>query len=128
MDSVQRDCKTKVMMDADTLKKTIQYFYLEKLDWCGCGRPKDAMLEIAKFLEGRRKNEPFPDDPLSLCLAYELDRAGFTEHGTNIYYCWLTEYGELFLNAIREAEKQGMLETFMRQMIRERFANRRGVV
>jgi hypothetical protein len=98
-------------MNVVSLRETIQHFYFEKLDWCGCGKPWDAMLEIAKFLEGRQKKEPFPEDPLSMCLAYELDRAGFTEHGSNIYYCWLTEEGEQFLGLIREAEKMGILNT-----------------
>lgn len=104
-------------MDERELRVAIQHYYFDMLDWCGCGRPWEAMLEIAKFLEGRQKKEPFPEGPLSLCLAYELDRAGFTEHGTGIYGCWLTEEGEQFLGLIRDAEKMGILNTALHAVL-----------
>ncbi len=91
------------------VREEIKYYYFEKLDWCGCGSPEKALREIAKYLEGRIADQPLPDDPLALCLAYELDRAGFTDHGSNILHCWLTEAGEQFLGAIRQAEQLGIL-------------------
>lgn len=104
-------------MDERELRVAIQHYYFDMLDWCGCGKPWDAMLEIAKFLECIQAGKPFPEGPLALCLAYELDRAGFTEHGTGIYGCWLTEEGEQFLGAIREAEKMGILETALHAVL-----------
>ena len=100
----------------------LKWYYFEKLGWCGCGCPGEAMRTVAKYLEARsltypdnkeRLKEYFQngdDDPLVLCLAYEMDRAGLTEHGTSIYGCWLTDDGKYFLWAIQEAEKQGELD------------------
>ena len=101
----------------------IKWYYYEKLGWCGCGLPGDAMRAIAKYLEARsltypesnaKMKENFPpngdDNELVLCLAYELDRAEFTEHGSSIFSCWLTDDGKYFLWAIQEAEKQGILD------------------
>lgn len=100
----------------------IKYYYYHKLQWCGCGMPGEAMRTVAKYLEARnldypqnkeKLNEYFPggdDNPLVLCLAYELDRAEFTEHGTSIYSCWLLDDGKYFLWAIKEADKQGVLD------------------
>ena len=92
-----------------SIEETISHYY-DQLGWCTCGQPWKAVKEIAKFLEGRKAYNDFPDDDLSLCLAYELDRAGFTDHGSSIFGCWLTEDGEKFLWAIKEAEKLGILE------------------
>ena len=60
-----------------------------------------------------KMKEYFPDgddNALVLCLAYELDRAGFTEHGSSIYSCWLQEDGKYFLWAIQEADRQDELD------------------
>ena len=89
----------------------IKWYYYERLKWCGCGRPGEAMRAIAKYLEDRQENRLHTDDDsLILCLAYELDRAGFTDHGSSIYGCWLTDDGKYFLWAIKEADKQGVLD------------------
>ena len=37
------------------------------------------------------------DDKLLLCLAYTLDAAGFTDHGSSISGAWLTDEGKMFL-------------------------------
>ena len=102
----------------------IKYFYYERLNWCGCGNPEDAMLSIAKFLEarsgewGEREEKMMAtygtnklwENELLLCLAYTMDAAGFTEHGGSIYSCWTDKDGEYFLWAIREAEKREELD------------------
>lgn len=112
---------TSCLDESPELIAIIKWYYFEKLEWCGCGRPGDGMRAIAKYLESRsltypendKKLEeyfPYEDDSIVLCLAYELDRAGFTEHGSSIYGCWLTTDGEYFLWAIQEAEKQDILD------------------
>lgn len=100
----------------------IKYYYYEKLQWCGCGMPGEAMRIIAKYLESRsleypqnkeKLSEYFQDgdkNPLVLCLAYEMDRAGFTEHGSSIYSCWLLDDGKYFLWAIKKADEQDELD------------------
>ena len=102
----------------------IKYYYYEKLGWCGCGMPGNAMRTVAKYLQVHslqypenveKRKELFgvkwdEDNPLLLCLAYALDNAGFTEHGTSIGSAWLTDDGKYFLWAIQEAEKQDDLD------------------
>ena len=108
----------------EDLGAIIGYYYFEKLKWCGCGRPGDAMRTVAKFLKtisdrdayfetGFKETfgtEMIYDNELLICLAYSLDAAGFTEHGTSIYSAWPTQDGEYFLYAIEEAEKNDELD------------------
>lgn len=108
------------LCDETDLVKIIKYYYFEKLEWCGCGLPENAISIIGKYLnclmekdvDPRHKvmNEAFgvrfvEDNDLLLCLAYELDRAGFTDHGSSIRWPWLTKDGEYFLWAIQMAEE-----------------------
>ena len=97
-----------------------KFFYYEKLNWCGCGDPEAAKRVIRDFLRilydyhkddnfdssynRKRKNlkERFGvdnvyDNELLLCLAYTLDAAEFTEHGSSIGGAWTTKEGEMFL-------------------------------
>jgi hypothetical protein len=106
----------------------IKFFYFEKLKWCGCGDPEIALIEIKDYLniiykyeidnndhnisyfnhqEDVRKRfgvNSIYDNPLLLCLAYSLDAAGFTEHGSSIGHPWMTEEGLMFLKLLNEAE------------------------
>lgn len=110
----------------DMAKSCEDFFYFEKLNWCGCGSPESVKREIMKYFsildwwhdvpqgnnndhfhkrykEYRQKyHEAFGvydvfDNPLLLALAYSMDAAGFTEHGSSIRGAWLTEEGEMFL-------------------------------
>jgi len=91
-------------------ERLMDYFYYERLNWCGCGTPEDAREAVCKFLDAHRdydhKKEKLKeyfgvesvyDEPLLLCLAYTMDAAGFTEHGTSIAGAWLTEDGKDYL-------------------------------
>lgn len=86
------------------------FFYYEKLHWCGCGDPDAAKEVIRDYLEVVNKKfdsdadfyDKFGvkyvyDDKLLLCLAYTLDAAGFTDHGSSIGGAWLTDEGKMFL-------------------------------
>ena len=109
--------------DEPELQAILKYYYYYKLNWCGCGCPEDAMRTVAKYLKAKSYNYPEndkkmkeffdgkdEDDDLILCLAYTMDAAGFTEHGSSIYSCWLTDDGKYFLWAIEEAIKQDELD------------------
>lgn len=89
------------------------FFYYEKLNWCGCGDPDRAKKVVRDYLEV--VNDKFDsntdfyekfgvkyvyDDKLLLCLAYTLDAAGFTDHGTSISGAWLTNEGKMFFLVI----------------------------
>lgn len=86
------------------------FFYYERLNWCGCGDPDIAKRVIRDYLEVIKdkfdNNVTFEnkfgvksvyDNDLLLCLAYTIDAAGFTEHGSSISGAWLTEEGKMFL-------------------------------
>ena len=107
----------------DDLTAVLKWYYFEKLGWCGCGCPEAVMEVIANYLEARSLPYPESDkkmktyfapdgdeNPLVMCLAYTLDDKGFTEHGSSIFSCWLTDDGKYFLWAIREAQKRDSLE------------------
>ena len=111
--------------DAGDLLGIIKFYYYGILDWCGCGDPRTAIRTVKELLYAlsdftkreQRLMESFEiksvyDDPLVLCLAYTLDSARLTEHGSSIGGAWLTEDGEYFLWAINEAEKENELDLF----------------
>ena len=100
------------------------FFYFEKLNWCGCGAPEDVKREIYKYFNilewwasdrhldhsynelCKKFEEAFGvenvyDNPLLLALAYSMDAAGFTEHGSSIGGAWLTDEGKMFLFVLR---------------------------
>lgn len=110
VEHLQKDPRFKELYPDEDLNAVIKYYYYGKLEWGGCGSPEYALLEVAKLLESFKTGINLLKDPLSLCLAYELDRTGFIEHGSSIYGSWLTDDGRYFLWAIREAEKAGKLK------------------
>jgi hypothetical protein len=103
------------------------FFYYEKLNWCGCGDPDIAKTAIKDYLQcvydwqndksadsyindRKRFKERFGvesvyDDRLLLCLAYELDAARLTDHGSSIGGAWLTEEGKMFLWLLNQNEE-----------------------
>lgn len=108
-----------------TAEEVVKFFYTERLEWCTCGDPQVACDCIKNYLSalniktGDRQSdmdtrhaalkehfgvEWVYDNPLLLCLAYTLDTAKFTEHGTGIGGAWLTDEGKMFLYALEEAQ------------------------
>ena len=97
----------------------MDYFYYDRLKWCGCGCPEEAQTAIQHFLDahkdfdhrkGKLKEyfgvESVYDETLLLCFAYTMGSAGFTEHGTSIAGAWLTQDGEDYLYCLElEPEK-----------------------
>lgn len=96
------------------------FFYYEKLNWCGCGDPDRAKKVVRDYLEV--VNDKFDsntdfyekfgvkyvyDDKLLLCLAYTLDAAGFTDHGTSISGAWLTNEGKMFFWLLQQNKELG---------------------
>ena len=111
----------------ELIKECENFFYYEKLDWCGCGEPDTAKKVIRDFLRilydfykdedfdtsyKRKKNnfkerfgvESVYDNELLLCLAYTLDAVEFTEHGGSIGGAWITNEGEMFLWLLNQNE------------------------
>ena len=97
------------------------FFYYEKLDWCGCGDPDSAKITVRDFLwalhvdigSWEKREERFHEkfgvkdvygNNLLLCLAYTLDAAELTEHGSSIGGAWLTEEGKMFLWLLEQNE------------------------
>lgn len=106
-----------IMDDDDLIKFCEDFFYFEKLGWCGCGCPMVAKKCIRDFLDIIDRAEEVGDlktmlknrfgigliydDERLLCLAYTLNSAGFLEHGSGIGWSWLTEEGEMFLYILK---------------------------
>lgn len=80
--------------------------------------------EWCRFFDNRRKQhkelckkyfdcETIYDNPLLLCLAYTMDAAEFSEHGTSIGGAWITDRGKIYRYAIMkhlEAEGESLDE------------------
>ena len=95
------------------------FFYYEKLNWCGCGDPELAQKVVKDYLniiterDYNKQKELYQEkfncknvysNPLLLCLAYTLDSVGFTEHGSSVGGAWLTEEGKMFLWLLNNKE------------------------
>lgn len=109
------------------------YFRYEVLNWCGCGTPEEADKQVIKYLnliDIPWKNDSLPfnekysnskklcqeyfgcetiyDNPLLLCLAYTMDAAGFSDHGSGIGGAWITGRGKIYRYAImKHLEEKG---------------------
>lgn len=110
--------------DEEPLRECIDFFYFEKLHWCGCGDPDMALGCIRDYLnimnayhnnytgirdvdtayqmmrsdfKDKFNADDICDNRLLLCLAYAMGAAGFTEHGTSIGSAWLSDEGKMFL-------------------------------
>ena len=107
---------------AETVEELLQYYYFEKLHWCGCGSPESALKTVGKYLEvlqerdtekqQKKMQDAFGarlvyDNELLLCLAYAVDEAGFTEHGCSIGGAWLEDDGKFLLWALKKMEEEG---------------------
>lgn len=117
--------------DEQLIKECEDFFYYEKLNWCGCGSPEIVKKTIRDFLrilydnkkelldnkmrnwDWNRRDENFQerfgvksvyDNELLLCLAYTLDAAEFTEHGSGIGGAWIDIEGEMFLWLLNQNE------------------------
>ena len=127
IERIKKKDKNNYFDDEETCKELaiIKYFHYWKLNWCGCGTPYKAVETVGKFLrclearglEDRREElekafgaKSIYENDLLLCLAYTMDAAGLTEHGSSIAWAWLTQAGEDFLYAINEAIKNDTLD------------------
>ena len=107
----------------EMLRSTIKHEFRLKLGICGCGEPElvlegiyflltiirdrynsdklvskeveekamQAYEELVGIGEGKKTNWEY------LAILYMLDDKEFTEHGTGIYGCWITDLGEDYL-------------------------------
>ena len=113
--------------EEELIKECEDFFYYEKLHWCGCGIPETAKKTLRDFLrilydhkkelehkhpnydwrtDWKRRENNFQErfgvhdvygNELLLCFAYAMDAAEFTEHGSSIGGAWITEEGKMFL-------------------------------
>ena len=111
----------------ELLEEAHDFITYEWIGLCGCGIPNATIRKIVEYLEitdqwsrdiaaskdlwndktpseNRRKRmkESFGvddecDNPLVQFLAYNMDHHGFTEHGSSISGCWITDKGRLVL-------------------------------
>jgi len=101
------------------IEHLMDYFMYEKLGLCRCGSPEVSYEVIRRYLHIRKDahdgNLPYDEicdrymsdlhidssDKLQYgtlqFLMYSLDSCGFTEHGSSIRGCWLTESGEMLM-------------------------------
>lgn len=111
--------KEEYYYDERLIEECEDFFYYEKLKWCGCGTPEIAKKVIRDYLEivdnnyyekrdGLKKRfgvEYVYNNELLLCLAYALDAAEFTEHGGSVGGAWLADEGVMFLWLLKHNEE-----------------------
>ena len=101
----------------------VNYYMFDVLHLCGCGNPEDTYEAIRRYLHIRKlrhENKDITWDGIKeqyktqLCIdvdndtehgvlqfmMYVLDHYDFTEHGSSIGGCWLTEKGEMLLTVL----------------------------
>lgn len=95
-------------------------FRYEVLGWCGCGDVKGSDDTVRYFLTAMNGWDNRSDileihfgvtsvynNPLLLCLAYTMDAAEFTEHGTGIGGAWLSDRGKIYLWVLNKMKEIG---------------------
>lgn len=111
-------------VDEELLIEPLLDFYIhDQMGLCNCGNPEDTYEVIRRYLHVReewRKESLFTYDDvvksyeanlhidckdtihygLLQFLMYILDNNNFTEHGSGIGGCWLTEDGERLLTVL----------------------------
>lgn len=116
--------KEEYYYDEQLIEECEDFFYYEKLKWCGCGMPEIAKKVIRDYLEivnndsdkkcdelkKRFGVEYVYDNELLLCLAYALDAAKFTEHGSSVGGAWLADEGKMFLWLLKHNEELDNLD------------------
>lgn len=73
------------------------------LGFCCCGEPDKGLKiirDVLDAIESREFKEEF------VFHYYILDKLGLTNHGSSIYYSWLSDAGEALLKILRELELQ----------------------
>ena len=77
------------------------------LGFCCCGEPERGLRQLRKILMLLEQwmndgSIEYSDDTI-LCL-YVLDKMKLTQHGSSIYYCWLSEKGKDVLTVLQNME------------------------
>lgn len=112
----------------DLIKECSDFFLYEILGFCGCGCPETSMESVCDYLDivdlrhtksddklNRYENSikarklmqdkfnvrDVYSDPLLQYMAYSLDDAGLTEHGSSIGGAWITDLGRMCKYTIR---------------------------
>ena len=98
----------------------IDHYLYNELNLCSCGSPDTTLEVIRRYLHIRKEwkdlsydevqeryktelhidTEDYEQYGVFQFMAYEIDSLGFTDHGSSIGYCWLTERGEMFLTVL----------------------------
>lgn len=102
------------------IKNAYDVFRYEVLGWCGCGDVKGSDDTVRYFLTAMNGWDNRSDileihfgvtsvynNPLLLCLAYTMDAAEFTEHGTGIGGAWLSDRGKIYLWLLNKMKEIG---------------------
>lgn len=95
------------------------YLQIRILDLCGCGDPdemtqwiKEQLLKIEDWKKPDKKPEEFVNDlpydymPRVFFLEW-ANHKNFAEHGSSIYWSWLTPLGEEVLKDIEKIQANG---------------------
>lgn len=107
------------------IEPLMDFYMYEELHLCGCGNPEDTYETIRRYLNIRDDNFKISDMDyqdvidryktdlgidkqndmqygLLQFMMYVLDDKGFTEHGSSIGGCYLTDKGERLLTVLNE--------------------------
>lgn len=109
-----------------------EHFEFEILGCCGCGRPQYVLDDVRKgltilddhgkshniteyynkwsenlglYVDETRIGYSKRDEGIQLFLMYTLDNCGFIEHGSSIYWAWLTPLGHMFLSFMNQYDQ-----------------------
>jgi len=118
---VKKDYKEEWCKDF-IIDRLIPYYMYDCLGLCGCGLPEATFEVIRRYLHikqdkhnglidyygmverYKRDLQIEYDEPIQYgmlqFLMYTLDDKGFTEHGSGIGGCWITEDGERLLTVL----------------------------
>lgn len=100
-------------LDNEQLINKTADWVMEKLNFCGCGVPDWFVYYLYVYLDRVKKQEKLGEDEFQysykyrkdlIAYAYICDQQEWTEHGSSITYCWLTDNGKELLKKLKRID------------------------
>lgn len=82
---------------------------MEHLNFCGCGTPDWFIYYLYIYLDRVSRRSDLPEDEFQhsykyckdlIAYSYICDQQEWTDHGSSITYCWLTDNGKELLKKL----------------------------
>lgn len=92
------------LKDCINLDEILVSIWVYVFEYCACGIPREMINLVAHVMESIGNHEPDAFWRKHMYIMYDLDRIGFTEHGSSVYGSWLTTLGWAFVVLVKASD------------------------